>query len=82
MRPRVDALWIGHLDALATPLSQASCVVSEATLHPGYAERLTQLCDELHPVPRHHADPDRFAGSFSRFWGEVGPPPAGRKRHA
>ena len=82
MRPQVDALWIGHLDALATPLSQASCVVSEATLHPGYAERLTQLCDELHPVPRHHADPDRFAGSFSRFWGEVGPPPAGRKRHA
>ena len=82
MRPQVDALWIGHLDALATPLSEAGCVVSEATLHPGYAERLTQVCSELHPVPRHHADPDRFAGSFSRFWGQVGPPPAGRKRHA
>ena len=80
MRPQVDALWIGHLDALATPLSKAGCVVSEATLHPGYAERLTQVCSELHPVPRHHADPDRFAGSFSRFWGQVGPPPAGRKR--
>jgi deoxyribodipyrimidine photo-lyase len=81
MRPQVDALWIGHLDALVKPLSEAGCVVSEATLHPGYAERLTQVCDELHRVPRHHADPDRFAGSFSRFWGQVGPPPAGRKRH-
>lgn len=82
MRRHVDGVWIGHLDALATPLSEAGYVVSEATLHPGYAESLTQVCDELNPVPRHHADPDRFAGSFSRFWGKVGPPPAGRKRHA
>ena len=81
IRLQVDALWLGQLDALASPLSEAGCVVSEATLHPGYAERLTQVCSELHPVPKHHADPDRFAGSFSRYWGQVGPPPAGRKRH-
>jgi hypothetical protein len=78
MRDQVDVLWCGDLDALSVPLGSAAAVVSEATLHPGYAERLSALCGALMTAPRHHADPAAFAPSFSRFWAEVGPPPAGR----
>ena len=78
MRDQVDVLWCGDLDALSVPLGSAAAVVSEPTLHPGYAERLSALCGALMTVPRHHADPAAFAPSFSRFWAQVGPPPAGR----
>ncbi len=66
-----EVIFVGDGHELASVLSTASRVTSNATLNPHYATLLPSLANHLAPAPRLLPDPPRLCNSFSRFYESV-----------
>lgn len=68
MRACCDAVFVGDLQALLSPLKSRQ-VSARDTANPGYAQALRSGSVQLEAIPRFLDDPGRYCQSFSKFYG-------------
>lgn len=67
MKDVTQEIFIGNLQDMI-PVDASLPIMSQQTLHAGYAEYLETMDNVLHPPPRFFPNPRNLCTSFSQFW--------------